>query len=917
MIISLPHIETNSRKFLIQELKANGMISQSSGTWQMSLDNFYGLTTDEHRILGFPEQVPFECYVSIAGVVNRKGLSISWELKNHEGRFTTESLAFPLISTSTGQATLPHGIAKAIACIDAFNKMDECDVSDQFQTIVLLQETPNVVMPRELQGKTFVVPDSIQIDPVVQADETVSLEMGIKTISQELNTAIGAQIDRKSRLARLPKQMASTFKTIDEDGNEVHIAFNPKVKEDLKKIGDFRSESLPRKEFMQLLREDPSLGFDSENIDMSLFSERVLRVGLFIPSAEVVFSGSENNWFPIIQFRNQEGEIRHLRISNEGELEALKQAIELAEMEGASVVEFEEELFTLEDILELYDICFRQLEQKEVKPPQGQIIPIVDEDEQEEFEDEDEDESAPEFVPYEMAMRMFEPPPHLANEIELFPHQKVGVGWLQSLFKDSTNRGGLIADDMGLGKTIQVLSFIHWHRSQQEKDQTNLPYLIVAPVVLLENWREEASKFFPNGMDTVILHGANARHIPTDYFCKDVLLVTNYETLTRNILKWATINWAIVALDEAQQIKNPGTIKSQAARSLKSRFNIAMTGTPVENRLTDLWAIMDFLQPGFLGTSAEFNRNFVSKRKEQQTGEANTTRLRRTIGHRMLRRMKESTLENMPDKHLHPEGWNGFTMHPWSLPLTDAQMSAIQDFQSQFERDCANPEVDGAGARLRAIEGFRRVADHPLVADKRLIPVLESPVEELIEKSAKLQVAIEVIHQVKAADEKVIIFSGIRLSQQLLARIVSEKFGIDPRIINGDTPITSGRTTSSRQSIIEEYSKKKGFDVLILSPLAAGVGLNITAANHVIHFTRHWNPAKEAQATDRAYRIGQKKPVHIYYPMSLSEAFQSFDSVLHLLLERKQNLASSTLTPTQDLSHQEFTGLLQNMTSHE
>ena len=330
---------------------------------------------------------------------------------------------------------------------------------------------------------------------------------------------------------------------------------------------------------------------------------------------------------------------------------------------------------------------------KKSNRPQGQIIPIVDEDDQEDFEDEDEDESDPEFVPYEMAMRMFEPPPHLANEIELFPHQKVGVGWLQSLFKDSTNRGGLIADDMGLGKTIQVLSFIHWHRSQQEKDQTNLPYLIVAPVVLLENWREEASKFFPNGMDTVILHGANARHIPTDYLCKDVLLVTNYETLTRNILKWATINWAIVALDEAQQIKNPGTIKSQAARSLKSRFNIAMTGTPVENRLTDLWAIMDFVQPGFLGTSAEFNRNFVSKRKEQQTGEANTTRLRRTIGHRMLRRMKESTLENMPDKHLHPEGWNGFTMHPWSLPLTDAQMSAIQDFQSQFERDCANPEV--------------------------------------------------------------------------------------------------------------------------------------------------------------------------------------------------------------------------------
>jgi hypothetical protein len=896
------------------------MISQSSEQWQMSLDTFYGLTADEHRILGFPLQSDFECHVSTAGIVNRKGLSISWELKNQDGRFTAESLEFPLVNTSNGQVIVAREIAEAIATIDAFQSMQDADVSDQFRTLGFLQTLPNVVMPHDLQRKTFVVPDSIQIDPIVQADETVSLQMGIQSISQELNAAIGAQIDRKSKIARLPQQMASAFKTKDNDGNEVHVAFNPKAKEDLKKIGDFRSNPIPRKQFMQLLREDPSLGFDSDNIDMSQFSERVLRVGLFIPSPEVVFARSENNWFPIIQFRNQEGEIRHLRISNEAELEALKQAIDDAKAQGATVVEFEGELFTLQDILELYNICFRQLEQKELKPPQGQIIPIVDEDDPGEFEDDeedDEDEPDPEFVPYEMAMRMFEPPPHLARGFELFPHQQVGVGWLQSLYKDSTNRGGLIADDMGLGKTIQVLSFIHWHRAQQQINQTDLPYLIVAPVALLENWREEASKFFPEGMEAVIVHGANARHLPAGYFSKDVLLVTNYETLTRNILKWATIDWAIVALDEAQQIKNPGTIKSQAARSLKSRFNIAMTGTPVENRLTDLWAIMDFVQPGFLGTSTEFTRNFVSKRKERETGEANTARLRRTIGHRMLRRLKESTLENMPDKHLHPEGWSGFNLHPWSLPLTDAQMSAIQDFQLQFERDCANPDVDGAAARLRAIEGFRRVADHPLVADKRLIPILESPLEELIAKSAKLQVAVDVIEQVRAANEKVIVFSGIRLSQQLLARIVSEKFGIDPNIINGETPITSGRTTTSRQSIIEEFSKKPGFDVLILSPLAAGVGLNITAANHVIHFTRHWNPAKEAQATDRAYRIGQKKPVHIYYPMSLSEAFQSFDSVLHLLLERKQKLASSTLTPTQDLTTKEFMGLLQPTARHE
>jgi SNF2 family DNA or RNA helicase len=598
-------------------------------------------------------------------------------------------------------------------------------------------------------------------------------------------------------------------------------------------------------------------------------------------------------------------------IQNFDDLNRLLASIEAARQDGSGLVEFEDFWFTLEDALELAELCRRQLENKKSPPPQGRIIPIIDEDEEEDF-DEEEDEETLDTDPYELAARTFSPPPGLASGIELFPHQKIGVGWLQSLFADATVRGGLLADDMGLGKTIQVLSFFHWHRNQQAAAGTDFPYLVVAPVALLANWEEECLRFFPTGLAPYVAHGSAARNIPQACFSRNQLILTNYETLSNQILSWATFDWAVVALDEAQQIKNPGTIKSQAARSLKSDFNIAMTGTPVENQLTDLWAIMDFADPGFLGTQAAFSKAYI--RGNSGTSEAQiaaSEKLRAHLGHRMLRRVKEDVLEDMPPKTLHPELWDGSSMHDWAAEMTPSQLKAHHDFRHQYELDLMNPEMNGMAAMLKAIAGFRAVADHPLVADKRLVPILETDSSELIAGSGKLQVTMRLLESIRSLDEKVIVFSGIRLSQQLLAKVIRDTFGINPPIVNGETPVSTSRGKASRQGIIDQFNSTPGFAVLVLSPLAAGVGLNITSANHVIHFTRHWNPAKESQATDRAYRIGQQREVRVYYPMSLTSAFVSFDAVLHRLLERKMSLATSTLTPTKDLKEDDFLGLLQ------
>lgn len=897
--------------FLLQELENNGFVQAESDGWTFDLEDFLKLSPEEKRILGFPEVEEITLQVTMTGHVNRAGASFSWQLNTASGRYDNNQVVLPNLHKADCTVRLPDDVCRAImALADFSNRGPSASVSDQFQLATKLQRLNNIHLPPELLGKQFIVPEFIQIQPQLNDDGQVVIQPGLQGLDESLNAELAAQIDRKNRVARTPQQMTTTLRLPNEIGEEIYISFKPSAQADLKRIGELRAAPMNRKDFVLNLREDPTLGFAPDSVDLSHFSERVLRVGLFIPTASVVFGQSGNAWIPAIECRDHTGEIKHMLIRDFDGLNRLISSIELAKEDRSGLVSFEDFWFTLENAVELAELCRKQLEKTENTPPLGRIIPIVDKDE----DDDSEEAEAPlSWDPYALAERAFTPPPGLAAGIELFPHQRIGVGWLQSLFLDPGVRGGLLADDMGLGKTIQVLSFFHWHRTNQTATDTNFPYLVVAPVALLANWEEECVRFFPAGLTPIVAHGSEARKIPKHCLSRDHLIITNYETLSNQILSWATFDWAVVALDEAQQIKNPGTIKSQAARSLKSGFNIAMTGTPVENQLTDLWAIMDFVEPGFLGTLSAFSKAYIrGNNGSSETQIAASEKLRTHLGHRMLRRVKEDVLEDLPPKTLYPSKWDGRSMHEWALEMTPSQLKAYNDFRHQYELDLSNPEMSGPEAMLKAINGFKYVADHPLVADKRLVPILESETRELISGSAKLQVTMRLLGIIRDSGEKVIVFSGIRLSQQLLAKVIQDTFGIAPPIINGETPVSASRGKTSRQGIIDTFNNSAGFAVLVLSPLAAGVGLNITSANHVIHFTRHWNPAKESQATDRAYRIGQKREVHVYYPMSLTSAFVSFDAVLHGLLQRKMTLAASTLAPTEDLKESDFIDLLQH-----
>ena len=371
----------------------------------------------------------------------------------------------------------------------------------------------------------------------------------------------------------------------------------------------------------------------------------------------------------------------------------------------------------------------------------------------------------------------------------------------------------------------------------------------------------------------------------------DVVLTT-YETVRDFQLDLGLIPWATVVIDEAQRIKTPGTLVTNALKALKTDFRLAMTGTPVENSLMDLWCITDFVAPGYLDSAKNFNNEFCRPLKNPETDiRVLGDRIRERIGVHLKRRLKTDILDDLPEKHIHVEGCQQ-EMPPIQAERYQAALQSTQDSES------SGPQQ--RNRILQVLQQLRDISDHPLLADSQWESL---PIAELIEQSAKLTVTVQLLEKIRTDNEKVILFAERRKTQHLLAHVVREYFGLkDVCIVNGTTPGSTQRANSmkmSRQQSVDRFQNTPGFNAIIMSPLSAGVGLNITEANHVIHYSRWWNPAKEDQASDRVYRIGQNRPVHIYLPMATHREFQTFDVILHELLERKRQLSQGTLFPTE------------------
>lgn len=508
-------------------------------------------------------------------------------------------------------------------------------------------------------------------------------------------------------------------------------------------------------------------------------------------------------------------------------------------------------------------------------------------------------------------------PRSLRPGITLKDHQKVGVAWLQHLISKAPQycRGAILADDMGLGKTLQLLTVI---AAVLEADSNLGPILVVAPVSLLENWKEEVEKFFkPGAIPLLTLYGdsigrlrAKSQEIERDLiergfsrFLKEgwlgssKVVLTTYETLRDLEFSLAAVHWSIMICDEAQKIKNPAAMVTRAAKKQNVGFKIVCTGTPVENSLADIWCLFDFIQPGLLGALNDFGKQY-RRPIECETNEQKQRlkELRALIEPQVLRRLKTDVAKDLPQKHVDEEA-RTLTMSTYQRELYGR---AIEQYRLRHVDGCKGAFQN----QLGLLHYLRKVCTDPREPGRAFD---HEPLAQVREKNPKLDWLILTLEQIKKRQggEKAIIFCEFRDMQLMLAYYIEQVFKLRPDIINGDTTAVES-SADSRQKRIKDFQSVPGFGVIILSPIAVGFGVNIQAANHVIHFTRTWNPAKEDQATDRAYRIGQTRDVYVYYPVVRADEFVTFDVNLDRLLERKRGLSGDMLNGTGNILPNEF-----------
>lgn len=493
------------------------------------------------------------------------------------------------------------------------------------------------------------------------------------------------------------------------------------------------------------------------------------------------------------------------------------------------------------------------------------------------------------------------PPAARMGSTPLKPHQSEGFQWLVQAWKAGWP-GVLLADDMGLGKTYQALAFLAWLKANaaasRSRVATDGPCLIVAPTALLRNWEKESlDRLSDLGLGQRIdAYGSALKQLKLprsgegrDQDTLDVTrlreadwILTTYETLTDHERSFARITYPVVLFDEMQKIKSPDTLNTKAAKALNADFVIGLTGTPIENRMEDLWCLFDRLIPGFLGDLKSFSKAFQKENREKMS------ELKRSLDSPqqaappvMKRRMKADILEGLPAKRE--------KKYPTAMPPAQAQAyrELIQEARGSRDRS--------PGFMLKVLHGMRGISLHP--DDPASIDVTDNArFDMFVRGSARLSTTVRLLEQIASRKEKALLFIENLAMQEVLARGLAISLGLGrrPAIINGATP------GERRLAIVENFERSgNGFGVLILSPKAAGVGLNIVAANHVIHLSRWWNPAVEDQCNDRAYRIGQTKPVNIHIPMATHPDFpnESFDEVLDRLLETKRTLSRDMLAP--------------------
>jgi SNF2 family DNA or RNA helicase len=438
----------------------------------------------------------------------------------------------------------------------------------------------------------------------------------------------------------------------------------------------------------------------------------------------------------------------------------------------------------------------------------------------------------------------------VALRATLYPYQQQGYQWMR--FVAEEHCGCILGDEMGLGKTLQVITLIA-DRHQNGKGIS----LIIAPVSLLENWRREFNKF-TEGIKVFVHHGSKRTGLYTDLLDYDVVIIS-YNTAGSDQSLLKMIDWDLVVVDEAQNIKNPSANRTKSIKNVPRHVAIAVTGTPFENHISDLWSLMDFVAPGCFGKLSEFEMDYPDDLEGAQA-------LEPILSPIMIRRRVADVAKDLPERIDVAQ----------VIQMSSEEVNAYEEVREKILEN-----FDGENATLPMIQKLRMFCTHPMLIDDSLKknPVLSS---------GKYERLCEILEEISLLNEKVILFTSYNRMFEILQQDIPERFGMRVLAINGSTP------PEERQPIIDQFSDIAGTALLVLNPRAAGAGLNITSASRVIHYNLEWNPSLEDQASARAYRRGQTKTVFIYrlyYKDTVEE-------IINERIDKKRDMFSAAVVGT-------------------
>jgi SNF2 family DNA or RNA helicase len=931
----------------LKMLEEQGLVSSFPDGFMMPSETAVRLSSEESELLKIADTWTGTIDVDVSGRTSHPDFSVTFSVSNPRGQITRNyKISGPYIQFSQqSQFLLSPEQFIAFKALELHSHSDKSEY-DNLLLIHALQHAQEQGCSIDLQhfdSLKILTPDKIAVEAETDSLGNLILtpNLGQKATHEKMGRVLGQLLNDSATALRV--------------GNEI-VLFNEEKLDAVKQI--ITNRVIPKHQVQQFLK-TPTAFIDASLVDLDLgFSLRVHGATQFKHAYFGETDQSGIDWFA--QASNAEVIYPLTKIKDSvpdvDSLAQLSQKIDDAIQTGATVIDFKDKTYEISDPesvkLVLNEINDNLIQGKEViaeelddeigsEEPTNQVqeqtgVYVVDID----LNDEDLGQESS-IVARDLDSVLDKHELDWSNHKRTpFPHQEIGVRWILGMDEKSQSEeaisGAILADDMGLGKTFMALSAIeHLYQRCVTLDETQKPILIVAPLSLLENWKDEVDKTFHISPfnDIIILQsdadlskfrlgGAEIRQQATSdeelepkYSLKvgksflnerlDLpkrLVITTYQTLRDYQFSLCLIDWGMVVFDEAQNIKNPNSLQTRAAKGLKADFKLVATGTPVENSLADFWCLMDTACPGYLGSYQEFRAVYIAPILKAAGDEVEAVRnqlgraLREKVGALMLRRIKEDNLKGLPEKHLYAggkfDGWN----------YLDNLYSVMQGYQCDvYEGSILNQIQNEDSHALTTLARLRDSSLHPRLADGGRLDAGKSIKETraLYQESGKLISLLDTLEKIKAKQQKCIIFAVNKRLQSFLSVTLGQLFGLGPlSVINGDAKAVSKNNSSpTRKTMIEAFEAREGFNIIIMSPVAAGVGLTVVGANHVIHLERHWNPAKEAQATDRVYRIGQTEDVHIYVPLLHHLEYESFDVNLHRLLTKKTQLKDAVITP--------------------